>query len=385
MMTLSPKAAAFLVSGCLLGASTAMAAGDIPAPTQKILNELGLKGEILAGLDKELEVPTAWIEAAKKEGAVRISSTWDPDQFEKMTGPFLQRYPFIKQEYSRGSRQERGMKPLIAIQSGRITADLISGIGALFTMFKEAGVLEDLRDLPGWNNVPDGMKEDDGGWVGLRLRYWCMSYNTDMVKPADLPKTWDDLLTNPVWRNGHIGISDRPNLWLAPIWSMKEYGETWGRNYIQKLFKEVRPQLRKEGNNALQALVIAGEFWAALPAADYRTKQYVDKGAPINWHCPEPVPFAISELSMIKGNPHPYAAKIWLNWFLSKEGQLAQFYADGATPVHKDLQTKEFLPFPETLANKKIAFRDPEQMETDLPIVMEAWNPMWEQGTKVGK
>jgi ABC-type Fe3+ transport system substrate-binding protein len=130
------------------------------------------------------------------------------------------------------------------------------------------------------------------------------------------------------------------------------------------------------------ALVIAGEFLAAVPSADYRTKQYVEKGAPVAWHCPEPVPLAISELSTIKGNPHPFASKLWVNWFLSKEGQIAQYYGDLAPPVHKDLQTREFLPFPEEIVGKTIAFRDPIQLERDLPKVFDIWNPLWERGTK---
>jgi len=68
-----------------------------------------------------------------------------------------------------------------------------------------------------------------------------------------------------------------------------------------------------------------------------------------------------------------------VNWFLSKEGQLAQYYADQATPVHKDLHRKEFIPFPEEIEGRKIAFRDPVVLEESLPRVFEAWNPLWER------
>jgi ABC-type Fe3+ transport system substrate-binding protein len=363
-----------------LTASLALAA-DLPKSTQKMLADLKLDPSIMSGLDQELNVPPQWIEEAKKEGTIRISATWDQGQYRKMMAPFVERYPFLKQEYSRGSRQERVMKPLVAFQSGRIVTDLLGGIGGSFALFKEAGALEDMRDLPNFKNVPVGMRDEDGLWVGQRLRYWCMSYNTKLVKKEDLPKTWDDLLTNPIWRNGHLALSNRPNLWLANLWALPGYGEKWGKSYLDRLFNDVKPQLRKEGNNALVSLVIAGEFLAALPSADYRTKQYVEKGAPVSWHCPEPVPMAISELSTIKGNPHPYASKLWVNWFLSKEGQIAQYYADLATPVHKDLQTPEFLPFPDEIKGRKIAFRDPIQLERDLPHVYEVWNPLWEQGT----
>jgi iron(III) transport system substrate-binding protein len=373
---------AALAAGLAVCASLSAAAGELPKATQKMLKDLKLDPGILSGLDKELDVPQAWIDGARKEGTIRISATWDPGQYRKMVAAFEERYPFIKHEYSRGSRQERVMKPLIAFQSGRITTDLLGGIGASFALFKEAGALEDMRDLPTFNNVPVGMRDEGGLWVGQRLRYWCMSYNTNLVKKADLPKTWDDLLTNPIWRNGHLALSNRPNLWIGNLWALNGYGETWGRDYIPRLFDDVKPQLRKEGNNSMVALVIAGEFLAAVPSADYRTKQYVEKGAPVAWHCPEPVPLAISELSTIKGNPHPFASKLWVNWFLSKEGQIAQYYGDLAPPVHKDLQTREFLPFPEEIVGKTIAFRDPIQLERDLPKVFDIWNPLWERGTK---
>ncbi|MGE5537797.1 MAG: ABC transporter substrate-binding protein [Gemmatimonas sp.] len=373
-----------LAAACLVASALPAAAADLPKSTVKMLADLKFEPEILSGIDDELNVPQEWIDGARKEGAIKISATWDPGQFKKMVEPFLERYPFIKHEYSRGSRQERTMKPLVAFQSGRIVVDLVGGLGASFALYKQAGALEDMRDIPTFDAVPVGMRDEGGLWVGQRMRYWCMSYNTKLVKQEDLPKVWDDLLTNPIWRNGHLALSDRPNLWVGNLWVAEGHGEEWGKDFITKLF-DLKPQLRKEGNNALLSLVIAGEFYAAIPSADYRTKQYHDKGAPISWHCPEPVPMAISEMSMIKGNPHPYASKLWVNWFLSKEGQLAQYYGDLATPVHKELQRPEFIPFPEEIKGRKIAFRDPVVLEESLPRVFEAWNPLWERAAKTGK
>jgi iron(III) transport system substrate-binding protein len=205
-----------------------------------------------------------------------------------------------------------------------------------------------------------------------------MAYNTEKVNKADLPKTWEDLLTIPSWRNGNLAIANRPNLWFANLWALPDRGEKWGKPYLEKLFGEVKPQLRKEGANALLGLTIAGEFHGVVPGAAYRTLQYVKKGAPIAWHCPEPIPLAISELSIMKGSANPFAAKLWVNWFLSKEGQIAQYYAENSPPVHKDLQIEAFLSFPEQLVGKKIAFRDPVQMEHDLPAVFAVWNPLWD-------
>jgi hypothetical protein len=88
---------------------------------------------------------------------------------------------------------------------------------------------------------------------------------------------------------------------------------------------------------------------------------------------------SISEMIAIKGG-HENAALLFVNWFASKEGQIAQFAANNAPPVHKDLRRREFLAFPDEILGKKIAFRDPEAMETDLKKLMRFWDPMWLSG-----
>jgi iron(III) transport system substrate-binding protein len=368
-----------VIAGLLAGAglgvfSHVAAAADLPKATQAIMKKTGLPAEVLAGLDAELKMPQKWIDGARKEGRLIVGGTWDADQFDRMVAPFLERYPFVKFSYSRATRHDRVIKPLLAYKSGRVVTDVLSGVGAKFSSFKELGAILDLRQIPNWKNVPDGMKDKEGGWIGQRLRYWCMAYNTKALKKSDLPKTWDDLLTNPKLRNGKIGMGNRPNLWLLSMWEVK--GEIGIRDFASKLFSVVKPQLRKEGMNALISLASAGEFDISLPSAEYRVSQMERKGAPVSWHCPEPVPMAISEMLAMKGG-HENASLLFINWFMSKEGQVSQFAANLAPPVHKDLHRREFLAYPDEIIGRKISFRDPESMENDLPKLMRFWDPMW--------
>jgi iron(III) transport system substrate-binding protein len=358
----------------------APAADALPKSTEKMLHELKLSPTLIAGIDNELAVPAEWIAGARKEGTVKVLGTWDPGQFATMVGPFKERYPFVRVEYSRGDFNARALRPLIALQEGRYITDVLTGFGGSTYRYQRVGALEDLRPLPGFKNPLPGTGDPEGTWVGSRLRYWCMSYNTNLVKKDDLPKTWDDLLTNPRWRNGKIGIANRPQLWLLML--MGERGEKWTVDYIDKLFNVVKPQIRKEGQNALQSLVIAGEFEIAIPAADYRTKQYADKGAPIGWHCPDPVPLAVSQIGILKGNPHPNAARVWVNWFLSKEGQIAQYRGDLATPLHRDLQTPDFIPYPAEFVGKTIASREPRSK--DVEKLNAIWTDYWSKGAGEG-
>ena len=366
-----------LAGVCMALLPGALAAADLPKATQKILQDTKLPESILSGLDKELEMPAAWLAGAQKEKLLRVSGTWDLDQFQNFIRPFRERYPFVDVKYSRGTRFDRVTKPLLAYKTGRVVSDVISGIGAEFQIFKDIGALENLASLPNWQNVPPAMQQKDGWWIGQRLRYWCMTYNTQRIKKDQLPKTWDDVIGNAAMSNKKLGMGNRPNLWLLPMWEMK--GETWTRNYSEKLFAVNKPQLRKEGMNALVELAIAGEFDVALPAAEYRTKQLMDKGAPIAWHCPEPVPMTISEMVVIKGG-NTNASLMFVNWFMSKEGQVSQFAADQAPPVHKDLQTREFLAFPDEIIGRPVAFLEPEVLENDLEKLVKFWDPLWYSG-----
>lgn len=348
---------------------------DLPKATQAELKKLGKSDDLLTGLDRELAVPDDWVAGARKEGTLTITGTWDDPAFRAMTAPFVERYPFIKLHQLHGNREDRVIKPLMDFAAGRFSTDIIGGINGQLDVFNQAGAALDLRNLPGWSNIPDGAKDAEGRWIGHRLRYWCTAYNTELVAKTDLPKTWDDILTNPRWRGGKIGMVDRPNLWLINL--MDDKGRDGTQAYMQALFDTVKPQLRKEGINALISLVIAGEFQLSMPSASNRVAIYMKKGAPIGWHCPDPVPASVSGILILNGAPHTYSAELFVNWLVSKEGQISQFLADSNTPAHKDLQTPEFVELGEQTVGKRIAF--PKNGEDQW--LLNAWYPLW---TKAG-
>jgi hypothetical protein len=89
------------------------------------------------------------------------------------------------------------------------------------------------------------------------------------------------------------------------------------------------------------------------------------------------VPLTISELIIIKGAKNFYSSKIFLNWFLSKEGQLAQYYTTKASPVHKDLQDKGMVQYYSEIKGKPTAPRTPESLISIFPRVQKAWNNAW--------
>ena len=357
-------------------------AADLPKSTLDMLKALDADPSLLAGTEGEMTVPEAWIEAAKKEKKIRVYGSRDNDEFAKSVRPFRERYPFITIDYTRASYGNRAMNILVAAQAGRILTDVMTGFGGSVGQFKEAGALESLRDVPNVAKVASPlMRDDDGFWVGHQVTHWCITYNTAKIKADELPKTWDDLLTIPVWRDRHLGVGNRPQLWVIQLWGL--YGQEWAKSYVEKLFTTLRPQLRLEGVNATISLTAAGELYATLPGSGYRTQRLAKEGAPLSFHCPEPVPMSINLMAVLHGSPSLNAAKLYLNWTLSKEGQVAQFYADRSTPVHVELQNDDRLvPFAQNIKGKQIAIRSASFIEDNSDQLYAMWNAEWAKAMK---
>jgi ABC-type Fe3+ transport system substrate-binding protein len=359
-----------------LGISSGAGAADLPKATQKMMTDLGLDSALLNGLDAELNVPGAWIEGAKQEKEVIVSGTWEPREFREMTAPFRERYPFINVRYERAGTTGRGMQVLVALNEGRVLVDVMTGIADAIFYFIDAKALADLRDLPGFDNIAKNYVAADGTWISHKLSFRCMAYNTELVKKTDLPRTWDDLVSADQWGMGNLALTNNPSSWLLGLWS--QFGEAWGTNFTKTLFEKLQPQRRKEGLTALTALAVAGDFHASLPSPEWVAKRYVTKGAPLGYHCPDPVPITLSQIAMLQKSPHANAARLFINWMVSREGQLQQYAVTYEVPVHKALQLPQFVPFADTIAGKTKSVRDDALLISDLNKKMtEQWDRYW--------
>ena len=365
---------------CFLGFLLILAREGFSAPlpklTQEMLKKLKLDPSILAGIDKELEVPKDWIEKARKEGKLRVVTTpITPQQSRLLISLFKERYPFIAIEILGASQRGRVVKTLMAYKGGRVLWDVVNSIGGELKGYMEADALEDLSSIPNVKNLLPGAKDPNGLWAGLSEIYWCIGYNKRLVQKRDLPKKWEDILTNRKWYGGNLGLVNLPQLWVTSLWKAK--GEHWTKNFLTRLFTEVKPQLRKEGATGSLALAAAGEFHAVIPSNQKRTYELASRGAPVGFTCPEPVPVSVGSAVLLKRSANPYAAKLFLNWVLSKEGQIAQYAAWYATPVHKDLRRPEFYPYADEILGKEVSFRDPSFELQVFPTLREFWTNLW--------
>jgi iron(III) transport system substrate-binding protein len=105
--------------------------------------------------------------------------------------------------------------------------------------------------------------------------------------------------------------------WFAAM--VKDMGEKNGLNYFQRL-KELKPQLRK-GHSLMAELVAAGEIPIAVSLYNHAVERLSLSGAPIRWKPLTPTFARIGAIGVSASPPHPYAALLFADFVLSKEGQ----------------------------------------------------------------
>jgi ABC-type Fe3+ transport system substrate-binding protein len=82
-------------------------------------------------------------------------------------------------------------------------------------------------------------------------------------------------------------------------------------------------------------------------------------------------------MAVLKGTTNENAAKLYVNWMLSREGQLAHFTYDNTGPSHKALRKlRAFSHFPEQVIDTPHAYLDGKAL-ANMPVVMKRWQKKW--------
>lgn len=167
-------------------------------------------------------------------------------------------------------------------------------------------------------------------------------YNADTIKPDEL-RSYDDLL-NPKWK-GKIGLFD-PRQGGAGLAMCSYLWMTKGEEFLKNL---VGQQLLVGDRRVVGDALAKGKISLTIGATYYTFLPYIKAGLPL-----KPFPrfkegtYATSGNGgpvIIKNAPHPNAAKVFVNWFFSKEGQQLYDKAFGNATRRLDVDTtwlKEF-------------------------------------------
>jgi iron(III) transport system substrate-binding protein len=284
------------------------------------------------GADREQKL----IEGAKKEGQVVIYAAIIVNQgMRPIAEKFQKKYPFVKLTYWRAPSEDIVAKVSAETRANNLVADVIEGTG-VGELAVSAGIVQPYT-TPVVESYPAAYRDPDNLWTPTRLSYYSIAYNTRLVPPDKVPKSYQDLL-DPQWKgklSWRIGSSSGTPLFITNL--RTAWGEEKARAYFEKLKDQKIVNFGAGSARTLVDRVIAGEYPIALNIFAHHPLISKAKGAPVDSKLLDPVAATAATMSVVKGTKHPHAAMLLVDYILSKEGQeilraANYFPADPAVP-----------------------------------------------------
>jgi ABC-type Fe3+ transport system substrate-binding protein len=290
-----------------------------------------------AGIAQAVEPKASWqsewekaLKSAESEGEV---SVYVVDYPRYTVEHFRKAYPKIKLTVVDGpSGPELSSRMMAERRAGKYQADLyIAGQGTHVSVLYPAKalapmpaalILPEVRDESKWfrgkHRYVDPEANRSFVFQGHRGLY--ISYNTRRTKAEEIKSWWD--LTQPKWRGQIVGYDPSiAGVARNALWFMYK-NPSLGPDFMNKIFGEMDITLSRNPQQVVDWL--AGKASLCIACNDAESGK--EQGLPV-----DVVTQPLKEGDYIAGGqgvvslmtpaPHPNAARVFLNWFLSREGQ----------------------------------------------------------------
>jgi iron(III) transport system substrate-binding protein len=254
---------------------------------------------------------------AKKEGTLTLYHV-NIEDIPAMAAAFTKKYG-IKVVLWRSSSETVSNRLVTEARAGRFDADVIDNNGPGMEVLHRENILQPVKSPNDKDLIPEAFPASKD-WVATTVDVFVQAYNTNKIKKADLPKSYNDLL-DPKWK-GMLTVEADDQGWFAMT------TEKLGKEKTQKLFADIVAKngisVRK-GHSLLANLIVSGDVPMGLTLYGYKPEQLKKKGAPIDWFVLQPAVAQTRGIALPKKVQHPYAALLFYDFMLT-DGQ--QMYAD---------------------------------------------------------
>jgi iron(III) transport system substrate-binding protein len=276
------------------------------------------------------------LEAAKKEGQLVIYGSAD---YEMLYAEFHKKYPEIKVTGVFGRGADVAKRLMSERRAEKYLGDLyLNGMTTGYNVFYKAKALDPIPPLLVLPEVTDTSKWWQGKhhYLDPEKQYLLningetrivVGYNTKLVNPAEIKSYWD--LLNPKWK-GKIVAYDPTLGGAGDAMRFFYHQKSLGPEFIKRILTETDIVISSD-TRQMGDWLAGGKF--ALSVFGPISRMDLDlmqlQGLPVSWFAPEHlkegayITAGSGGVALINKAPHLNAAKIALNWLLSRDGQIA--------------------------------------------------------------
>jgi ABC-type Fe3+ transport system substrate-binding protein len=256
----------------------------------------------------------AAVERAKAEGEVVLYTAWGLDTVQAVQKAFARKYPFIKFDARRTGSERLLTITMTEHKQKLFRADVFSGSHLAMINHKKSGHLQRYVS-PEQQAFPREYKDPDGYWTAFYMDTRVLAYNARMAARDEVPRTYDELLLAK-WK-GKMAMDDADYILYGSL--LEVMGRERGLSFMKRLAQQ--DLVIRSGHSLLTQLLIAGEFPIYLDGFGSNIEKFKAQGAPLDWVALEPVIVSLNPVAMAVNAPHPNAARLLVDFLLSREGQ----------------------------------------------------------------
>lgn len=319
---------------CLLSKIVVFVIAHSSIAAAMTLPELTTRVENLGRIEREALL----VKGAKEEKEVMFYGTTPVNQLAVLKKAFNARYPFVDLKHYYSPRQGILNKTLSEARGGANLVDVIMTDVSYGSLFIKEGISHPYS-TPDVKRYVRGSYDPNGHWYTMYMLSIALVYNRNMVKPSDVPRSYQDLL-DPKWKGAVIFDPEAAYIMAA---MEQAWGKEKARDYLARLAKQ--DLIFRRGTTLTTQLIAAGEQPTAIAVNAETAAEVRDKGAPLGFSVLSPRIIKPNGFFVAKKAPHPYAALLFTDWTLSEEGQkvlaleLGKGVAMKGIPVkHKEFQ-----------------------------------------------
>jgi iron(III) transport system substrate-binding protein len=296
------------------------------------------------------ELSAELVKAAQAEGQIMLYSSEDESTQRATLAAFEKKYG-IKGTFIRFPTGPLMQRFNTEHDAGKVQADVVSVSSPVpFETRSERFLQLTPQALPNLAQWPKDQVKTT--FLNHTMDIVALVYNTELVKPEEVPKTWSDL-GNPKWKGKFLltdpQVADNYMGWLDAV------ERSQGSDLLRKIATQ-NYKVTQSGASGVQ-MVAAGAYMFNAPTFTAFSRALIEKKAPIAiQYLTNPTVISARSIGIAAKAPHPNAARLLVNWLLSEEG-VRTYCGYLKTSVFGD----------PTGSRGCLAFREGELMRFDVP------------------